>query len=260
MQEHQEPLTKPALPPGKPRPPVPPCLPSWFSVLRHDGVAHVSIYNNIGTFNNSAADLLAAVGDAPEVEFIINSTGGDSDTAFRVHEVLAGKVRLATVSGECSSAAWILALTAKRVLMASDAHVLIHGPVAAAVGPADVLEMVARDLRKSDKRLRDLFAARAKFPDGALDTLFDGTDHELTPDECKQFGLVDELFTPRPATIRPAGEASAGVALTNAKTETEDEKLFKDLASAFGNLRVSDRATFGRWLSEWFAMKVREET
>jgi ATP-dependent protease ClpP protease subunit len=109
---------------GKPRAAVPPCLPSWFSVQRHDGGALVSIYDDIGTFNNTAGELLAAIGDASVVEFIINSTGGDSETAFKVHEALAGKVSQATIHGNRASSAWILALTARHVLMASNARAL----------------------------------------------------------------------------------------------------------------------------------------
>jgi ATP-dependent protease ClpP protease subunit len=257
MQKRNATLTGTALRPGEPRPAIPPCLPSWFSVQRHDCVTLVSIRGEIGTFNNTAGELLAAIGDAAEVEFTINSNGGDSDTAFKVHEALVGKVSQATICGNCSSAAWILALTARRVLMASDAHALIHASVEVIVGTPDELEMAARRLRKLNARVRDLFAARTKLADDALNSLFDGSDHDLTPGECLQLGLVDELFSPRTHGIHPSSAPAAGITQTTAPTE--DENVFNSFLSAFGTLYVRDRREFGQGLAQWFETKVRDE-
>jgi ATP-dependent protease ClpP protease subunit len=243
------------LPAGRPRPEIPPCLPSWFSVQRHDGLALVSIQDEIGTFNNTANDLLAAIGDAQEIEFIINSNGGDGVTAFKIHDALAGKVKLATIHGNCASAAWIFALTADRILIASTAHVLIHTVVDAVVGTSDELEMAARRLRKLNARLRKLFAVRTKQPSRVIDKLFDGLDHELPAEECLQLGLVDELFTPTVPKSKHASfriqQAAAGLA------PTEDEKLFKTFLAAFGTVTVRDCAAFRREVSEWIAVKVK---
>ena len=257
MQKTEHEVTATTIHTGTPRPAIRNLLPKWFSVYKQDGVAYVSIHDDIGAFNNSASELLAEVGDASSVEFLISSSGGDGDTAFEVHDALAGKVTLATINRECSSAGWVFALTAKRILMASNAQALVHTCVDVVIGTEDVLEMSARNLRKINARLRNLFAKRTGMPDSLLSSLLDGNDHALTPEQCKEYGLVDEIFVPHTpkvlaAQLPPASEVSAP------KGPTEEENLFNSFLAAFGTVNVRNRQEFGRQLSEWFNVKVRE--
>ena len=257
MQKIKDQITEPLKHTGTPRPAISQLLPKWFSVLRQGDVAFVSIHDDIGAFNNSASELIAEIGDASSVEFIINSSGGDGNTAFKVHDSLKGKVTQATINGECSSAAWVFALTAKRILMASNAKGLVHTCVDVVIGTEDVLEMAARNLRKINTRLRNLFAQRTKMPDSLLSSLLDGNDHMLTPEQCKGYGMVDEIFVPHtpkvlPTQLQPASEAGA------AKGPTEKENLFNSFLVALGTVDVRNRQEFGKQLSEWFNVKVRE--
>lgn len=87
-------------------------------------------------------------------------------------------------------------------------------------------------------------------------------DHELTPDECLRFGLVDELFTPllRTPTAKDADTPRAETTQAMGETETEAEKLFMDMARAFGVLLVRDFKKFHRKFWDWSVKNVREET
>lgn len=93
-------------------------------------------------------------------------------------------------------------------------------------------------------------------PKDTLDTLLDGQDHDLTPEECLQFGLVDELFVPHPPEIKSAELPSAGRSM--AQGPTDEERLFQTFLTAFGTLQVRNRIGFGQELAQWFRSKVKE--
>ena len=227
-------------------------LPPWHSVNIIDGTAYVSISGEIGVGGNADL-LLSKVAHVDKIEFVIDSPGGDSNSAWAIFDATRNRTVESSIINGCSSAAWIVALSAKRVLISADARVMVHPACIVCYGNPEELEMHARFLRKLNLRLQDLLASRVGKETAAQ--LMDGEDNYLSPEQCVELGLADEIFTPRTAKIQclPGVPAQALVAIP-----TDDERLFTHFLTAFGAVNVTDRAGFMRQLGEWAFRNVKE--
>ena len=227
-------------------------LPPWHSINIIDGTAYVSIDGEIGVGEN-ADSLLSQVAHVDKIEFVIDSPGGDSNAAWAIFDAVKNRTVESSIINGCSSAAWIVALSAKRVLISADARVMVHPACIVCYGNPEELEMHARFLRKLNLRLQDLLASRVGKETAAQ--LMDGEDNYLSPEQCVELGLADEIFTPRTAKIQclPGVPAQALVAIP-----TDDERLFTHFLTAFGAVNVTDRAGFMRQLGEWAFRNVKE--
>ena len=226
-------------------------LPPWHSVNIIDGTAYVSINGEIGVGGN-ADSLLSKVAHVDKIEFIIDSPGGDSNSAWAIFDAVKNRTVESSIINGCSSCAWIVSLCAKRVLISSAARLMVHPACSVIYGNSEELETDARFLRKLNMRLQDLLASRVGKETVAR--LLDGEDNYLTPEQCVELGLADEIFTPQTVKTRclPVTPAQAS------KIPTEDERLFAHFLAAFGAVNVSDRASFMRQLGEWAFHNVKE--
>ena len=227
-------------------------LPPWHSVNIIDGTAFISIDGEIGVGGN-ADSLLSKVAHVDKIEFVIDSLGGDSRSAWAIFDAVKNHTVESCIITGCGSAAWIIALSAKRVLIAADAVAMIHPACIVCYGNPEELETDARFLRKLNSRLLDLLASRVGKETAAR--LLDGEDNYLTPEQCVELGLADEIFTPRTSTTQCLPGNSPAQAST---IPTDDERLFAHFLAAFGAVNVSDRASFMRQLGEWAFHNVKE--
>jgi len=212
---------------------------SWFSVHQNDGIAHVSIFDEIGACSSSAQDLIDQVSSA-EVRLTINSNGGCSRTAFEVYDAIRGRCAEATVTGRCFSAATILLMAAKRVRIVSDAHAMVHSVRQFVFGTPGDLRKAASDLDRLNRRLTTILHERTGQPSRTVrswlerDTYFDAV-------EAVRLGLADEIITlPSP----PVGVSGAGFDQRAGDGPTEDERMVLDLLRAAGPIQVRDPARF----------------
>ena len=227
-------------------------LPPWHSVNVIDGTAYVSISGEIGVGGNADL-LLSKVAHVNKIEFVIDSQGGDSNSAWAIFDAVKNRTVESSIINGCSSCAWIVALSAKRVLISADARVMVHPACIVCYGNPEELEMHARFLRKLNLRLQDLLASRVGKETAAQ--LMDGNDNYLSPEQCVEIGLADEVYIPQAARTRCLPGNSPAQAST---LPTEDERLFTHFLTAFGAVNVSDRAAFMRQLGEWAFRNVKE--
>ena len=175
----------------------------WYSV-QASGEAEarsieVYIYGEIGTWGITAAQFvrdLAALDDGVSpVVVAFNSIGGDLFDGLAIHNALSrlGERCTGRVDALAASAASVAVCGAHRVVIASNAMLMIHNPWTYAAGDAEDLRKVATAL---DQAMEAIIAAyKAKAPDIDEVELRRLVDAEtwLTANEAVDLGLADEV-------------------------------------------------------------------
>ena len=151
---------------------------------------------------------------AREVQVDIRSTGGDVNDALMIHDALRaladdGAAVTTCCYGYTASAATIVAQAASegRRQISSNALYLIHNSICAAEGNAAELAGSIDLLRKTDRRLADLYARRSGRSADEVAALMaenNGCGRWLSPDEALQAGLVDVVV----GTTSPADRST----------------------------------------------------
>jgi ATP-dependent protease ClpP protease subunit len=169
----------------------------------------LTIDNFIGTYGYSKQWMNAMLKDSPddEIELRISSLGGSVDHAIAIHDALAthGSVT-AVLSGMVASSATILALGAKKTLMSDNSMYLIHKAmkwvdIFDTLNEDDLDSLISRlekdkeDVAKTTLVIARMYATKSGKPvRDILDLMKQQT--WLSAQEAKDWGFVDETFTP----------------------------------------------------------------
>src|SRR5688500_13543574 len=81
---------------------------SWLRVELVGEKAIAYIGDEIGFDGPSADDAIAQLHDAKEIELIINSSGGCSETSHQFANAIRSRTSLATITGNCCSGAVVI--------------------------------------------------------------------------------------------------------------------------------------------------------
>lgn len=162
-------------------------------------VIEVYVYGEIGawgiTANQFIQDLKAVDDGVSEVVVAFNTNGGDLFEGLAIHNALSrlGERCTGRVDALAASAGSVAVCGAHRVVMASNAMLMIHNPYTWVGGDAEDLRRVADVL---DQALEAMIAAyKAKAPnidDAELRRLVDA-ETWLTAQEALDLGLADEI-------------------------------------------------------------------
>ncbi len=229
----------------------------WLQSQRLDDVVFANLGHDLGCFDRETEldEFRQRIKGATRIELTICSCGGDSVVGIRLHDVLRLRHVEVLISGQCWSAAATVALAGRHIAIQRGGSILLHSPVAYAVGSPSELRAEAEQLEKLAGRIASIIAERTGQTMATVtnwlsrDTLFDC-------EKAKAAGLVDEIIeAPRlPCVEAPTCQGPSGVG------PTEAEALFWQWATAFGQVNVRDRQAFGRELATWFTRSVKEES
>ena len=175
----------------------------WYS-LKASGEAEtrsieVYVYGEIGTWgitaNQFVRDLAALDDGVSPIVVAFNSIGGDLFDGLAIHNALSrlGERCTGRVDALAASAASVAVCGAHRVVIASNAMLMIHNPWTYAAGDAEDLRKVATAL---DQAMEAIIAAyKAKAPDIDEVELRRMVNAEtwLTASEAVTLGLADEV-------------------------------------------------------------------
>lgn len=178
----------------------------WYSITAaaeevdaNSKVIEVYVYGEIGgwgiTANQFIQDLKAVDDGVSPVVVAFNTNGGDLFEGLAIHNALSrlGERCTGRVDALAASAGSVAVCGAHRVVMASNAMLMIHNPYTWAGGDADELRRVADVL---DQAFEVIIAAyKAKAPDIDEDELRRLVNAEtwLTASEALALGLADEV-------------------------------------------------------------------
>jgi ATP-dependent Clp protease, protease subunit len=175
----------------------------WFTMKKaDDNSAEIVIYDEIGKSFWGEASIsakqfledLEALGEVENITLRINSPGGDVFDGVAIHNALKnhGAKITAQIDGIAASIASYIAMAASKIVMPSNAFMLIHGASGFAFGNADDMRSIADDLDRVDKSIIATYAARSKSTAAKIKALMK-EDRLMDAAEAKDLGLADEV-------------------------------------------------------------------
>lgn len=146
-----------------------------------------------------------------DIAFYINSPGGIVTSGLAIYDTMRYiRPNISTVCiGQAASMGSLLlcAGTKGKRFALPNARVMIHQPSGGVQGQAADIEIHAREILALRDRLNRIYAHHTGKPIEEIVPAMD-RDRYLTPDEARQFGLIDEVVTSRPP-LQPAEGAKS---------------------------------------------------
>lgn len=136
-----------------------------------------------------------------DISFYINSPGGVVTSGLAIYDTMQyirPKVSTVCIGQAASMGSLLLAAGEPGMRYAlPNARVMIHQPSGGAQGQATDIEIQAREILSLRARLNDIYVKHTgkdlAHIEGAMER-----DKFLSPDEAKEFGLIDEVVSSRP--------------------------------------------------------------
>lgn len=170
---------------------------TWFNIKNSAaGEIEIYVFDEIGLYGIRASDFvknLKAQANVKKIVLIINSPGGDPFDAIAMMAALRNHPAAVTVriDGLAASAASILAMAGKPIIMPENAMLMIHNPAGGAVGEADDLRDVADALDKITLAIVASYRRSGKTDDEIKAIMADETWY--TAAEAVAEGFADEV-------------------------------------------------------------------
>ncbi|MGF6166336.1 ATP-dependent protease ClpP protease subunit [Pseudomonas sp. 2725] len=176
---------------------------SWYAVHASgeatERVIEVFVYGEIGTWGITASqfmqDLRAIDDGVSPVIAAFNSIGGDLFDGLAMHNTLSrlGERCTARIDALAASAASVAVCGAHKVVIASNAMLMIHNPWTYAAGDADSFRKVADVLDQTMEAIIAAYKAKAPDIDEAELRGLVAAETWLTASEAVALGLADEV-------------------------------------------------------------------
>ena len=147
-----------------------------------------------------------------EISLYINSPGGAVTSGLAMYDTIQYiRPTISTICVGLAASAGSLLLTAgskgKRFSL-PHSNIMIHQPSGGFQGQASDIEIHAKEILKTRDRLNKIYV---KHTGQELKTIEDAMERDrfMTPDEAKNFGLIDEVIAERPASEEIGGKTSS---------------------------------------------------
>jgi ATP-dependent protease ClpP protease subunit len=220
-------------------------------VMRQTEAATHVFIGELGHEGQTAAQVLAQIGDAENIQIHVDSSGGDLCEALTLYKALKRRNTVATVGARACSAAVVVLCAARQIVLRPDSRLMLHAPRQRAFATAEELLEIAAGLKKSTEQIVSIVAERADVPLWNVRSILAGDDYWMSAEEALKFGLADAIEPCTPFTIPlPSGVQAA--------VSSDAEELFFEMLRAFEPLTVADRKAFLRNLSVWTAYQVKD--
>jgi ATP-dependent Clp protease protease subunit len=167
----------------------------------------------VGPVNDNMASLVCAQllfleseNPKKEIALYINSPGGVVTSGLAMYDTMQYiRPEISTVCVGLAASAGSLLLTAGRKgkrYSLPNSNIMIHQPSGGFSGQAADIEIHAREILKTRDRLNKIYQKHTGQELTKIETAMD-RDRFMTPEEAKEFGLIDEVVSERP---RPADD------------------------------------------------------
>jgi len=135
-----------------------------------------------------------------DIYFYINSPGGVITSGMAMYDTMryiSCDVATLCIGQACSMGSFLLAGGAKgKRFSLPNSQIMIHQPSGGVKGQAADIEIQARLILDLRSRLNRIYAQNTGQPLEAIEKAMD-RDNFMTPEEAKNFGLIDEIVTNR---------------------------------------------------------------
>jgi ATP-dependent Clp protease, protease subunit len=180
-----------------------------FSRLLRDRIVFVNgqIDDAMAALVNAQLLFLESENPDKPVAMYINSPGGMVTSGLAIYDTMQWiRCPVATVcigTAYSMGAFLLMAGAAGQRIAMPNASILVHQPSGGFQGMASDIERHARDIVKTKRRLNALYAKHCGRTYEEVERTLD-RDYFMTPEEAREWGLVDQVYSSRAALDRPA--------------------------------------------------------
>jgi ATP-dependent Clp protease protease subunit len=173
-----------------------------YSRLLKDRIVFLGTPINDVVANLIIAQLLFLEAEDPEqdISFYINSPGGSVTAGLAIYDTMQyirPDVSTICIGLAASAGALLLAAgAAKKRYTLPHSTIMIHQPLGGVQGQATDIEIHAREILRMKSMLNDILV---RHTGQALEKISEDTERDrfMTPEEAKNYGLIDEVITSR---------------------------------------------------------------
>ena len=159
----------------------------------------------VGVASLICAQLLYLESENPskDISFYINSPGGIVSSGLSIYDTIQYvRADVSTVCmGQAASMGSLLlaAGTENKRFCLPNSRIMLHQPSGGTQGQAADIEIHAREILALRARLNEIYVKHTGQPLDVIEAAMD-RDKFLSPEEAKEFGLVDEIVVQRPVS------------------------------------------------------------
>jgi len=172
----------------------------------------------IGPVNDAMASVvcaqllfLEAENPSKEISIYINSPGGIVSSGLAIYDTMQYircKISTLCIGQAASMGSLLLAAGAKGQRFATpNARIMVHQPSGGAQGQATDIEIQAREILALRARLNQIYVKHTGQELPAVERAVE-RDTFMTPEQAKEFGLIDNVIESRPPTADSAAKAA----------------------------------------------------
>ncbi len=174
-----------------------------FSRLLKERIIFLTGGVDDGVASLVCAQLLFLESENPtkDISFYINSPGGIVTSGLAIYDTMRyirPNVSTVCIGQAASMGSFLLCAGAKgKRYSLPNARVMIHQPSGGAQGQATDIEIQAKEILSLRSRLNNIYAEHTGQP---LDVIEEAVERDrfMSPEEAKDFGLIDEVVSSRP--------------------------------------------------------------
>lgn len=173
-----------------------------YSRLLKDRIIFLGTAINDEVANAVVAQLLFLESEDPDkdISLYINSPGGSVSAGLAIYDTMQYiKPDISTICVGLAASMGAVLLTAgaegKRITL-PNSKIMIHQPLGGMEGQASDIEIHAREIIKTRRKLNEILAAHTKQPIEKIEEDTD-RDHFMTADEALKYGIVDKIIAKR---------------------------------------------------------------
>lgn len=177
-----------------------------YSRLLKERIIFVSgpIEDTVATLVTAQLLFLEADNPKKEISMYINSPGGLVTAGLAIYDTMQYiRPMVATLCiGQAASAASLLLCAGEKGQRYAlpNSRVMLHQPSGGAQGQASDISRHAQEILKLKRRLNQIYANHTGQSVETIEKALD-RDNFMTAEEAKNFGLLDQVFTKRPAAL-----------------------------------------------------------
>lgn len=185
-----------------------------FSRLLKERIVFLTGGVNDAVASLICAQLLFLESENPnkDIAFYINSPGGLVTAGLAIYDTMQyirPDVSTLCIGQAASMGALLLAAgTAGKRFALPNSRIMVHQPSGGAQGQATDIEIQAREILAIRARLNAIFVKHTKQSLSVIETAVE-RDRFMSPDEAKEFGIVDEVIVNRPRTEENVDKAAS---------------------------------------------------
>ena len=170
--------------------------PQHAEIVIYDAIGK-SFWDDDAVSAKNFIDALGGLGDVDSITLRINSPGGDVFDGVAIYNAIKNHKAnvVAQIDGIAASAASLIAMAANRIVMPSNAFMLVHRSAGFSMGNADDMRAIADDLDRIDKAITATYVARTGQAAAKVKALMK-EDRLMDAAEARELGYADEVTPP----------------------------------------------------------------